>query len=76
MTAHVIAPYGKYVAMYELNDFRLQKMHPSDVHDGIFKRDKNVIGWQNGQEIGLFHADNGKKYVVFSDHSAKEWEER
>jgi hypothetical protein len=73
---YVIAPYGMYQAMYEINDFRLAKMHPADVHGGTFKRDKSVIGWQNGHEIGLFHADNDKKYVIFSDNTAKEWEEK
>lgn len=73
---YVIAPYMNGIAMYEIGDFRLDNMSKREMTNGTFKRDKSIKGWQNGHEIGIFTAKNNKKYVVFKDFSAKQWEEK
>ena len=66
---YVIAPYMNTYGMYEKDDFRLKKY--TTVIQGIFKKDKNIKGWFNGHEIGVFYSNNGKEYVIFTDHSAR-----
>ena len=58
----------KSMGMFESDDFRLTN---KESFAGTFKRDKSVKGIFNGQEKGIFEADNGVKYLVFSDHSAR-----
>lgn len=63
-----IAQYTeKSMGMFEEDDFRLKDR---ESFAGTFKRDKGVKGIKNGHEIGIFEDENGKKYVVFVDHSA------
>lgn len=68
---YVIAPYGNTVAMYENDDFRLVKYKRTDIIQGDFEKTKSVKGTVNGLEIGIFHGNNGTKYIIFIDHSAK-----
>lgn len=66
---YVLAPYRNGFAMYEADDFRLDKLNPKRV--GTFKRVKSVKGLFNGHEIGIFTTDDNTEYLVFSDHSAR-----
>ena len=68
----IIAPYGegKYstLAMYESDDFRLGTL--TNKVSGVYEKTSIVKGIQNGQEVGVFHGDNHKEYLVFSDGTA------
>ena len=66
---YVIAPYMNTYGMYESDDFRLKKQ--TEIIQGKFNKDKSIRGYFNGCEIGIFYGDNGKEYIVFTDHSAK-----
>lgn len=63
-----IAEYGNAYGMYETDDFRLNVMDPQE---GTFKADKSVKGIFNGHEKGVFTTTDGKRFLVFKDHSAK-----
>ena len=64
---YVIAPYGNTFAMYEVNDFRLKGV--SNIQTGKFRKTSEVKGLHNGYEVGLFECDNGRSYIVFTDHT-------
>lgn len=66
---YIIAPYGDTIAMYEADDSRLKNY--TDTTTGTFERTKSVVGTVNGHEVGIFHGDNGAKYTIFTDHTAK-----
>ncbi len=71
---YVIAPYesGEYktLAMYKKDDFRVSSI--SNKITGVYEKTPVVKGTQNGREVGIFHGDNHKDYLVFSDYSAVE----
>ena len=70
MKNYVIAPYDTGVAMYEATDFRV--VDSEFAIAGKFERTPKVKGMFNGREIGVFTTNNGNKYLVFTDHSARE----
>ena len=69
---YVIAPYMKGQAMYEADDWRLEKY--ADTVKGEFEKTKSVKGTVNGFEIGIFQGENGEKFVVFTDHTVRRME--
>ena len=74
---YVIAPYKikanveTVLAMYEADDERLQKYKDIEIVKGTFERTKSVKGMQNGFEIGIFHGNRGRDFLVFTDHTAR-----
>ena len=68
---YVIAPYCNTYGMYEDDDFRLEKYKEKEIIQGKFQKTNTVKGNFNGREIGVFYGDNGKDYLVFTDHSAR-----
>ena len=65
------------IAMYESDDFRLldnkiPHSHEVDLAKQVTITKGNYVRGRNGNEIGIFHGDNGKQYSIYSDHSAKE----
>lgn len=71
-TKYVIAPYIKGLAMYEPDDFRLKEKRPEDIKQGTYSKTNSLNRVFNGHEIGIFNANDGTKYVIFTDHSVKQ----
>ena len=64
-----LLPYTKRYTDYEPEEFKLHDDY--GLIDGSLELTDRVYGIQNGYEIGVFHALDGRNFLVFNDNSAK-----